>query len=760
MFGGRARRAVHGHRRRSTGRRRAWLRPVISGITVLSLAGAWGIAGTRHGYPATRPRLMSGAAWLASSQVGQLTLLDGSSAEVAAQVQVANRGEELDAVQQGATAYAVNRTTGTLRRIDGATFEVSKPVSPIPGATDGLRAFAGPGALYVLDGRRGLLTQADPTTLAGRGGPVSLAARVSAQAASIDSGGRLWVLDGETGDLDWIEDGQRHTRRRATAPATGLLTLADGKPVVVDQQSRTAVTLDPDSAAAVHRTNLDLRADDRIEVSGSPHAARLYVVAARGVLAVCELTASTCSGVVPLGTGGAELGTAVESGGRLFVPDYTGGRVWIVDLSDLHVVAQPQVLPSGTRFQLLTRDNVVFFNDPRSEHAGVIRLDGGVRPVAKYNPGNPDAGLTAPGAAKPPAGVPPPGIPPPGKPPVTKPAPPPPGKPQSPRPPNPNPNPNPAPTPSDSPSPTPSRSTQPPVPDLRITVSANPSLVNQNVTLNVQALTAPQPVSAQWSFGDGATGSGLSVNHAWTAVRTFMVSVTATFPDGRTNIRSISQEVRAQPPVMGTLTVTTIGPGHIVSSPSGINCPSRCSAQFVAGTAVTLTARPDLNSQFEEYDGACLGATPPECQLTITAAGASVTGTFTKVTNFHDLTLNITNAATAGGGGVVDVRDNAGSSLQCVDAQCVYGFIDTATVTLTRNEQGLPGWKFDHWSGACNTRNISCTVSMVVNRTVTAVFVRCSTPCAPTGGVAPAAGPLAPRLTSGRTIAARRRRRW
>src|SRR6266545_1040409 len=93
------------------GRGGRWLRTAIAGAATLAVAGALFVAGMRGGYPTTRPQLLSGAAWLASAQVGQVTLLDGSSAEVAAQVQVANRGDRLDVVQQAATAYAVNRST-------------------------------------------------------------------------------------------------------------------------------------------------------------------------------------------------------------------------------------------------------------------------------------------------------------------------------------------------------------------------------------------------------------------------------------------------------------------------------------------------------------------------------------------------------------------------------------------------------------------------------------------------------------------------
>src|SRR5205814_6965413 len=73
----------------------------------------------------------------------------------------------------------------------------------------------------------------------------------------------------------------------------------------------------------------------------------------------------------------------------------TSGQVWVVDLHASRVVARPQVLSPGTRFQLLSRDGLVFFNDPDGERAGVIRLDGVVRPVGKYQKG---AGDGVPGA--------------------------------------------------------------------------------------------------------------------------------------------------------------------------------------------------------------------------------------------------------------------------------------------------------------------------------------------------------------------------
>ena len=132
------------------------LRSVAAGIATVAGVTAVLAGGAHGGYPAERPRLLSGAAWLTTSQTGQLTLLDGSSAEVAAQVQVGAPGDRIDVVQQDSTAYAVNRTTGTIRRVDGATFEATPPVSPLPETREGLQAFAGTDSLYALDSQRGV----------------------------------------------------------------------------------------------------------------------------------------------------------------------------------------------------------------------------------------------------------------------------------------------------------------------------------------------------------------------------------------------------------------------------------------------------------------------------------------------------------------------------------------------------------------------------------------------------------------------------
>lgn len=73
-------------------------------------------------------------------------------------------------------------------------------------------------------------------------------------------------------------------------------------------------------------------------------------------------------------------------------------------------------------------------------------------------------------------------------------------------------------------------------------------------------------------------------------------------------------------PISGTsfaLNLAVSGNGSVTSNPAGINCGSTCSANFAAGTAVTLTATPAAGQQFSGWGGACSG-TQPTCALQLT----------------------------------------------------------------------------------------------------------------------------------------------
>jgi PQQ-like domain/PKD domain len=674
------------------GRRVGWeraLRRGMIGLAVVLVGGGLVVAGATGGYSAQRPRLLSGAAWLASTQVGQLTLLDGASTETAAQVRVASPGDQLDVVQQGSSAYAVNRSTGAIRRVDGATFDVTPPVSPLPGARAGLRAFAGPNALYAVDTGRGVLVDADARTLRPLGGTISLAGQIASQTAVLDDAGRLWVLDPSTGELVWTDHGSR--RSRATGTGSGaLLTLADGAPVIVDRARRTATTIDPGTGAPRHSVSVDLRSDDRVQVSGSPHRDLLYVVASRGVLAICDLTGRDCGAVVPIGETGSDLGAAVEAGGRVFVPDYGTGQVWIVDLASERVVAQPRVLGRAARFELLNRDGIVFFNDPASEVAGVIQLDGRVRRAAKYDPSQPGKGLTDPARGgengTPDAGTPPVGGPPPSGPPP----------PTAPKPPVP---------PQQQPTPTP----QQPPPDaikIQIVLNASNPAINQDVNLQVVAPAGgPQPAGATtvWNFGDSQTATGVQVTHHWTAANGYPVTVTAKFPGHPDS--SASALVNVTGPAPAQLTVSTSGNGTL-TGPGGLSCPGTCSVTYRTGQQVTLTASGN-GTVVTGWGGACAGTTGTGCTITMNGDQA------VSVSFAVPVRLSLT---VVGEGGTV-----TGPGISC-PGSCSATFPPGRQVVLTAHDTAFV--YLSDWGGACTGSGTSCTVTMNGDQTVTAAFAK------------------------------------
>jgi hypothetical protein len=306
---------------------------------------------------------------------------------------------------------------------------------------------------------------------------------------------------------------------------------------------------------------------------------------------------------------------------------------------------------------------------------------------------------------------------------------------------------------------------------VQIRASITPSQVGQQVTLDVHAVTDPQPTDAQWTFGDGAAATGTTVRHIWNAKGTFPVHVTAVFPDG-TKDADADQVVNPLPPVKVPVTVSVTGPGQVRSTPSGIACPPTCSARFDETTNLKLTAQ--TTEQFDGFGGDCGG---PTCQLTLGPGGASVTAHFTNVISNHKLTLHITHAATADGGGIVDVfpNGNQDDDRQCVDSTCTYTFKETDTVDLMPNGEGIGMSAFVRWQGACNSTAETCHLTMDRDRTVTSVWVNCPDPrCPPaiTGGAA-ATGQSSRRQSTARpgpegrdpapgraALPARRRRRW
>ena len=344
--------------------------------------------------PPTAVDLLAGGAWVASSRVGLMTLIDGESAQVGARVDVGRASAALAGAQAGQVAYALDGARGTVVRVDPRTFHASRAAPVVPGPSPHLTLRPTSRAVYVLDDDRGRVAVADPVTLeVRRGADVSLADRV--RSSVVDDRGRLWLLGATTGRVTWFDGPERHQYAAGVRrPAGAELVLAGGRVALVDRAAMAVRLLGTGGPAGGHAC-LDLAGDDAsLRFGGASNARRVYAVSGRqGVLRVSDLATGRCDHVaVPVAPPGHALGPPVETGGLVFVPDYTRGTVAVVDVGAERVVVTPRPVASGP-FQLFAEDGFVFYNEPASARAGVIHVDGTFSPVSKYDPAAPGAGL-------------------------------------------------------------------------------------------------------------------------------------------------------------------------------------------------------------------------------------------------------------------------------------------------------------------------------------------------------------------------------
>jgi hypothetical protein len=220
-------------------------------------------------------------------------------------------------------------------------------------------------------------------------------------------------------------------------------------------------------------------------------------------------------------------------------------------------------------------------------------------------------------------------------------------------------------------------------------VSSNPSGIScpsscvYHFTGGSQVILTASPVNG-WSFsswGGACSGSG-----GCTVIMNAAESVTATFVQD------------------AALSVSVTGSGTVTSSPTGINCPALCTANFAPGTQVTLTAAPANGWGFSGWGGPCSGV--GNCVVTMSAA-QSVTATFAQT----QYTLNV---SVAGNGTVT----SSPSGISCPSV-CTMNYASGTPVMLTATPTG--GASFNGWGGACSG-NGSCQVTMSSLESVTAMF--------------------------------------
>jgi hypothetical protein len=369
------------------GRRRALLRAGGAVAVVVALLAVLLAVGDHERLPVTTLPVESGQAWVASDAVGKLTLLDGIAGVAEANIPVSRFSPApLGAGQSATRGFALDRQTGTITTIDDATLAAASVTESLTGDEDQDQLYPGTDTLYVVDGASDEVTAYDAGTLAEDGVPQPFGSGGAPYTAVVDSAGRLWVLDATDGTLSWFS-AQGHASRPDPLPNGSTLTVADGIPVVVEPTQQSAFLLG--SGGALGRVvRLGAAGQTGSVVTGSATAQELLVTAASGTTyQTCSFALGSCGAPVGIAAAGHSLGPAVADDGRVFVPDYTAGAVWVLDPTGAAGGAREvRVFPGPDQFDLLGVNGLVFYNDPGSNVAGTVAADGAVHVILKYGP--------------------------------------------------------------------------------------------------------------------------------------------------------------------------------------------------------------------------------------------------------------------------------------------------------------------------------------------------------------------------------------
>jgi uncharacterized repeat protein (TIGR02543 family) len=227
------------------------------------------------------------------------------------------------------------------------------------------------------------------------------------------------------------------------------------------------------------------------------------------------------------------------------------------------------------------------------------------------------------------------------------------------------------------------------------TVTSSPSGINCGATCSYQfvsgtSVTLTATPDSSSVFG-GWSGDATGTNSTVTITMNSNKNVTATFNALYTL----------------TLTKSGTGTGTVISSPSGINCGSTCSYQFVSGTNVTLTATSDSGSVFGGWYGDATGTNT--ATIVTMNSNKNVTATFNAL-----YTLTVTKSGD--GSGTVS---SSPSGINC-GATCSYQFVSGTNVILTATPDTLS--VFSGWSDDATGTNSTVTVTMNSNKSVIATF--------------------------------------
>jgi Fibronectin type III domain len=364
---------------------------VVSLGTVVTVVGALSASLLGGGLATRHSDILDGNTWIVAASrdgVERLLRVNPGSSEVDLDTPSplpAGRSAQLQ--QSNVTTAVVDASTGDTFAWDPVGGHWQKSSTRVSGNT---ALHLTTTAAFTVDRTSGTVRQLDPTLLSAPIGPaLSLHANVSDSV--VDGSGQLWLAMPQIRQVVAVQGGASgpSVGREFKLPSSGsLLTLTalQSGVLVGDPTGRTSYRLIPGSSAAER-------------IAGAPNSTSALSAASSDddSGAVLDPSAGTVTRVVPkddqraqsirLGAGysGDQFGRPVVFGDRVYVPDYTAGKVLRSSPGGGVEAFPPQRLTDGgAEFDLFVDDGRLWVNGRDEAKAYSVDESGRWTPVAKF----------------------------------------------------------------------------------------------------------------------------------------------------------------------------------------------------------------------------------------------------------------------------------------------------------------------------------------------------------------------------------------
>ncbi|MGI5347878.1 fibronectin type III domain-containing protein [Streptomyces sp. CA-250714] len=369
--------AVRPNRRRTTG--------YIALCSVSALVGTSIVVGS--GKAGAVPDLADVGAWLTSSRTGEAAHANGLTGDVDGKVKLPGMGDHPVSISQdGKTVLVLDEKTGKLVRIDPSQLTVEQ--SSRYGT--GLQLVSGGRYAYLVDPVKARVQRIDPVRTTPIGAPVDLGRGPLGKAVA-DRKGTLWVPVPGKGTVVPFPNGKKapgiKVAGKSGKPATLVMTLADGRPVVTDTKGGTVTLLNRKGRGMRFKlpSNITKAPADSVLVPAATAGDVVPVLAKNSGRMALVNTRTGSLLTASLGSSNHEYGTPQVLGSKVYVPDESNGTLKVYDTDAAAITKPVKVTGKPGKLSLFVRDGLLWVNDADNATAVVINSSGHVNRVHKYD---------------------------------------------------------------------------------------------------------------------------------------------------------------------------------------------------------------------------------------------------------------------------------------------------------------------------------------------------------------------------------------